>query len=216
MAGRLPPGCDSIRGTARQLGCTHPALIAAIDDGRIPASAVLLSEDGRRIGLHVDQVRAAMAANTDPVQSARRGLAWTAPASSGEPTAAAQQDDSRSATPMLPFAAPPSVPPSSGESDADRPDGSFHDARADRERAEAALRQLELAKQLGQVVLADDVTRAAHTAARAARDALLSIPDRVAGLVAAETDVARVHAILTNELRQALNGLADRLPALAG
>lgn len=190
MSVRLPEGCDSIRGTARLLGCAHPTLIAALDDGRIPEAAVVRDADGRRIGLHVDRTRAAMAANTDPVQAARKGQTWAPP------------DELDLALPAAPgAAAPPDVEPG------------YHEARADRERAAAAIAQLQLGERLGQLVLADAVTRAATKASRSTRDALTSIPDRISALLAAETDPARVHAILSNELRQALNGLADRLPA---
>jgi hypothetical protein len=49
--------------------------------------------------------------------------------------------------------------------------------------------------------------------ARKTRDALLAVPDRIAALLAAETDPARVHAVLSNELKQALHGIADRYSA---
>lgn len=189
----LPPGYASIRATARALGCAHPTLIAAMDDGRIPESAVVRDPAGRRIGLQVEVVRAAMAANTDPAQSMRKGLNWTAPPS---------------APPADGFG-PLVVPP------VDAADPTLQDARADRERAAAAMAQLQLAEKLGQVVMADAVAKAATSAAKAVRDAVLVVPDRCASLVAAETDVARVHAILSNEIRQALNGLADRLSAIA-
>lgn len=190
----LPPGYASIRGTARALGCAHPTLIQALDDGRIPESAVVRDPSGKRVGLQVEVVRASMAANTDPLQSARKGLTWTAPP--GAPVA------------DLVLASPPAR--------ADDVDPTIHEARADRERAAAAMAQLQLAEKLGQVVMADAVEKAATLAAKAMRDAVLGIPDRCASLLAAETDVARVHAILSNEIRQALNGLADRLSPSAG
>jgi phage terminase Nu1 subunit (DNA packaging protein) len=80
----------------------------------------------------------------------------------------------------------------------------FNQARADRE-------QLRLAKDAGMLVLAADVDKAATLASRAMRDAMLSIPERVSSLLAAESDAARVHAILANEIRQALTALADGL-----
>jgi hypothetical protein len=48
------------------------------------------------------------------------------------------------------------------------------------------------------------------------RDKLLNIPDRVATLVAAERDPARVHQVMTAELKRVLHELSDdaepRLP----
>lgn len=184
----LPPGYAPIRATARLLGCSHPTLIQALNTGRIPEEAVIRGDKGQRIGLHIEQARVAMLENTDPAQSARKGLNWDqVPPQGGAPVV---------------------VPEAEG--------ASYSEARAERERAQAALAQLDLAAKLGQVVLADTVAKGAAAAARATRDALLSIPDRVAALVAAETDPARVHAILSNELRQALHGLAERLAAQPG
>jgi hypothetical protein len=190
----LPPGYESIRGTARVLGCAHVTLIDAMDDGRIPETAIVRDPSGKRIGLQVEVVRASMAANTDPLQSARKGLNWTAPPGA----------------PVADLVVASTLPR------ADEADPTIQEARADKERAAAAMAQLQLAEKLGQVVMADGVSKAASTAAKATRDAVLAIPDRCASLVAAETDVARVHAILSNEIRQALNGLADRLSAGAG
>lgn len=189
----LPTGYASIRATARLLGCAHPTLIQAMDDGRIPETAIVRDATGKRVGLDVRATREAMVANTDPVQSARRGPGWTLPAESAPPVPASST----------------SAPAPSGV------DG-YHEARAARERADAALAQLELAEKLGQLVSADAVTRAAFEAARSTRDALLSIPDRVAALLAAESDAANIHSILTTELRQALHGITDRLSRAPG
>ncbi len=38
---------------------------------------------------------------------------------------------------------------------------------------------------------------------------MLNIPDRVAAVLAAESDPARVHEILTDEIRKALTEFAD-------
>ena len=54
----------------------------------------------------------------------------------------------------------------------------------------------------------DDVKKAAFGTACRVRDSTLNIPDRVAPILAAEMDAARMHALLTDELRQALEHLA--------
>ena len=41
------------------------------------------------------------------------------------------------------------------------------------------------------------------------RDRMLNIPDRLAAMLAAETDEARCYEILENEIREALTALAD-------
>ena len=45
--------------------------------------------------------------------------------------------------------------------------------------------------------------------ARSVRDAMNSIPDRVANQFAAETDPVVIHKVLTDELRKALERLSD-------
>jgi hypothetical protein len=69
-------------------------------------------------------------------------------------------------------------------------------ARADAARAE--LLEYELEQKRGNLVRAEDVKRAAFEKARVARDALMAIPDRLAPLLAAESDPAKVHAILVS------------------
>ncbi len=49
---------------------------------------------------------------------------------------------------------------------------------------------------------------AAFTRGRTVRDNLLNIPDRLAATLAAETDVDRVHHLLSVEIRKALEELA--------
>jgi hypothetical protein len=43
------------------------------------------------------------------------------------------------------------------------------------------------------------------------RDALRTIPDRVAPIVAAEIDQAKIHAMLLKEIGQALEGLSNAI-----
>jgi len=55
---------------------------------------------------------------------------------------------------------------------------------------------------------ADDVKVAAFNRARVVRDALLNIPERLAAVLAAETDEQRVHGMLTAEIRAACEELS--------
>lgn len=71
-------------------------------------------------------------------------------------------------------------------------------ARADAARAELLEYQLE--EKRGNLVKADEVRRAAMEKARVARDALRGLPDRLATLLAAESDPAKVHARLSEEI----------------
>jgi len=93
------------------------------------------------------------------------------------------------------------------ETPADQPK-TYAEHRAARERYNAELTRLELLEKLGMVTATEDVMAAADRTARAVKESLLVIPDRVCSLVAAETDPGRVHAILMNEIRQALHALS--------
>jgi hypothetical protein len=79
-------------------------------------------------------------------------------------------------------------------------------ARADAARAE--LLHLELDLKRGNLVRAEDVRKAAFDKARVARDRLMAIPDRLAPLLAAESDPRKVHALLASELHKVCAELA--------
>jgi hypothetical protein len=82
-------------------------------------------------------------------------------------------------------------------------------SRARRERAEAELAELKLAELQGQLVRADEWSAALARRAAAFREGLLQIPARVSAQMAAETDEARIHALLDAELRQVMLQLTD-------
>jgi len=72
----------------------------------------------------------------------------------------------------------------------------------------AKLLEIKARVEAGKYVDADEVKVAAFNKARVVRDALMNIPERLAAVLAAETDAARVHAMLTSEIRAALEDLA--------
>ncbi len=57
---------------------------------------------------------------------------------------------------------------------------------------------------------ADEIEAVAFRA-RVVRDSLLDIPDRLAAVLAAESDSRKVHALLSAEIRQALEELTGGL-----
>lgn len=97
--------------------------------------------------------------------------------------------------------------PSELPDDSDDQPISYAEARAQHERFKARLAQLELEQREGKLVEADDVKREAFRVARIVRDALLNLPDRVAGELAAETNQFKVHQRLTQEIRRALEDM---------
>ena len=83
----------------------------------------------------------------------------------------------------------------------------YAEARAQHERFKARLAQLELEQREGKLVEVDAVQRESFRIARLVRDAMLNIPDRVAGELAAETNQFKVHQRLVKEIRRALEDL---------
>lgn len=96
-----------------------------------------------------------------------------------------------------------------GEQDEDS-DSGYWQSRARRERAEAELAELKLKELQGQLVRADDWAAALAKRAAAFREGLLQIPARLAAQLAAETDQARIHTLLEDELRQVMEQLTQR------
>ena len=85
----------------------------------------------------------------------------------------------------------------------------LNESRARREHYQAEKAKLEALQGRGELVPAEEVKREAFAMGRQIRDAMQGIPDRVASLLAASSDVREVHRMLTEEIRVALRGLAD-------
>jgi phage terminase Nu1 subunit (DNA packaging protein) len=86
---------------------------------------------------------------------------------------------------------------------------SFNESRAKSEHFRAELARLDLEVKEDQLVEVSRVQREAFSAARAVRDALGNIPDRVSNQMAAESDPVIIHQTLTDEIRKALETLTD-------
>ncbi len=78
---------------------------------------------------------------------------------------------------------------------------SYHVAKTLREAAEAKIAQLKLAEIQGHLVRADDVRASLARRFAVYREGLLQIPGRLSAQLAAETDQAKVHALIDQELR---------------
>ena len=86
---------------------------------------------------------------------------------------------------------------------------SFNESRAKSEHFRAELARLDLEVKEEKLCEAEKVRREAFSLARSVRDAVNSIPDRVANQFAAETDPVVIHQALAKELRKALERLTD-------
>lgn len=85
----------------------------------------------------------------------------------------------------------------------------LNDATRMKEEYQAKLAQLKFEKESGQLVDADAVKAEAFKIARTVRDSMLNIPDRVAAEFAGINSTHEIHTRLTEEIRKALEGLAE-------
>lgn len=83
----------------------------------------------------------------------------------------------------------------------------YASARAVREEYQARIAKIEFEKKIGKLVEADKIRLEAFQAARLTRDILLNIPNKIAHELAAESDSARIHILLTDSITKALEEL---------
>jgi len=88
---------------------------------------------------------------------------------------------------------------------------SFAQSRAVREAFAAKLTKLDFDQRSGKLVDKNELRMRLAKLHMGVRDALRTIPDRVAPIVAAETDQAKIHAMLLKEIGQALEGLGSAI-----
>lgn len=111
--------------------------------------------------------------------------------------------------------APPPPPASAGAPQAADGELSYHVAKTLREGAEAKRAQLRLKEELGQALDADSTLRAVAAIQLAARNEILTLADRLAPIVATETDLRKVHQLIHAEAERACETISTRLAALS-
>jgi hypothetical protein len=178
----------SLREFARRRGVRLAAVQKAISDGRVPHEAVKRNERGHLQAIEFHTATAAWNRNTDIDRAARTpgGAATVAGAEINE----------------LPLEQKPEGAAAKGTTE-------IRIAHAEGKRLQNQLLELELMEEIGTLVSRDEVRELGARRYRAIRDQVLAVPDRIADLLAAERDPARVHAELLNELERVLNELAD-------
>jgi len=87
----------------------------------------------------------------------------------------------------------------------------YANARARREVAEANLAELRMREQSGELVKVDQVRAEIARIAVHTRESLMNLASRLAPVVAAETDQAKIEQLLEDEFRYVLIALADGL-----
>ena len=68
--------------------------------------------------------------------------------------------------------------------------------------------EAEVKEKLGELVSMTEVNRVFYAKAKAVRDGILNVPDRISALLASINDPAEIHKTLTKELRQVLEELS--------
>lgn len=219
----------SLREFSRRRGVTLQAVQKAIATGRV--TAVHRTDAGRLTAIDADQATQQWNANTDPELALRTGTVVPPPdeipkratGATGVNDAPAGGQAPADAGGQLQVGAEFKSPrvPSDGSGDEEAsPDrgkdsDSFHRDRAENERIKRINGELDLAERLKRLGKVEEFRRAGLEAAMQAQDALMRLPERLAPLLAAETDPVRVHALLAREIRVVLDGLSERSRQLA-
>jgi len=166
-------------------GTSHVAVINAYNDGRLSEPAV--RREGRNWIINAELADAQWATRTDPSEKGAMGGGTARPIGT-TPAAAATTDQ--------PPAAAKGGPP-------------LAISKQVKAAYDAKLTELDYKERSKELVLASETRAEAFACARAVRDALLSLADRLAPQLAATTDARECHRLLTEEHRIALRGLAD-------
>ena len=149
----------------------------------IQAGRITTTPDGK---INIERADAEWERNTSPQQRAVPAPVRQSPVVAREPADVPQRTD-LSGTGSLDYAK----------------------ARAIREQYLARLAKIEFEERSGKLISRDEVQVAAFNKFRTFRDGMLNIPDRVAAVLAAESDPHKVHEVLTTEIRKALLEFAD-------
>jgi len=186
----------SLREFARRREVSLGAVQKAIASGRV--TSVKREDNGRITAIAYHAATREWNGNTDIDQAARAGAPILPPSM---PTAQPSL--------LAPLAADPEPPAAPPVTPANDQDARYLNARAHKQEFEAKQAELDYLKALGLVVATEDLQRVSSARYASVRDKLLNIPDRMATVLAAEREPARVHAALTGEIKRVLNELAD-------
>jgi hypothetical protein len=182
----------SVSAYARHRGVSHVAVLKAAKTGRIhrrPDGKIDSETADREWVENTNQAKPSNSVTGDPKH--RRGP--------GEPPRPTLRDPSEAPAPGV------------RGNGSDRVAGGYAAARAIRESYDARLRQLDFEIRKGKYVEADEIKVAAFNRARRARDLLFALPDRLAAVLAAESEATSCHKILTEEITRVCEELA-RVP----
>ena len=93
-------------------------------------------------------------------------------------------------------------------------DSDLMKAKVNESLTKTAKQALEVEKMAGRLIEKEPTAMAAFTLSRNALESLLAIPDRLSTLLAVESDAAVVHELMSKEIRDVANTLADAAEAM--
>jgi len=212
---------------AKHRRISQPAVSQYVAKGRL-AGALVEGENGRRLidsakadelldkqlspaaRLAGDAVRRKWQGSSPESQPAEpaEGISISVATKSPGPVAADEMPapPSRATRPKLPSSTrPPTASASSSEDD--EPEHDFNRARSMTETYKARKLKLDVLERKGRLVPVEKVRMEAYALARATRDAILNVPNRIAAQLEAMNDAHAIHTLLTDELTLALEML---------
>ena len=181
------PDLVSAKEFGKMRGVSHVAVLKWIDSGKLGPIGDAVVKEGKAWKIDVQKADAYF---RDLARETNQARLFDSSAATASPAAATPQT--------------PSPAKSSPAMDLN----TYKGATAWRAKYEALLSQHEFEIKSGKYVLADEVAAAAFAKARTVRDMLLTIPDRIGPILAAESDEAKIRSTLSAEIHQALEELA--------
>lgn len=175
----------------------HRGVSEAAVSKAIKANRITLQADGK-----VDPV----AADAQWAQNSR------VRASAGKPPGSAASAAAGSAAPAEQLALVPADPGAAQAVESKPGESGYWASRTRREQAEAEMAEMKLAEQQGELIRVAAVRTALAGVLSSTRDSLMQMPARLSPVLAAETDPARVHDALQEEINKCL-GQLSALPA---
>lgn len=192
----------SVRAFAKRIGVSHTAVRKAILDGRLRQGLV---HRGRRVLVEPVAAAADYHGNTDPTKQRELEERAGGVAPGTKPPNAGRKR-------QQPGLYGPELEAAAREAGVQLEPGArgpnLQEVRRQHISLQAQLAQLELDERQGKLVRANEVRAEAFRMAREVRNALALLPNRLAPMLAAETDPHTIRQVLAQEISAALESLA--------
>ncbi|RZL32243.1 MAG: hypothetical protein EOP35_20405 [Rubrivivax sp.] len=200
---------------AQLYGCGKPYVSQLVKTGRLVLTAnglVDVEQSFELLGVTSDPSKAGVRERWAAYRAGSEGAGTAITAAAlpvALPVAAALGEAGQLTLDEQPAAAPspaPSEPPRSS---------AYHDARTEREQAQASMARLDLNKALGKVLEAEPTLKAVMDAHLAARSEIMKMPARLAQLVAVQKDPSVCFGLIEAECERACQRMVEAARGLS-